>query len=174
MLFMGPLLAVTVGLGLFLTGSTADVAWTAGITLICALWWIFEPIPIPATSLLPLALLPLTGVLTPTQVGEAYGSPLILLLLGGFMLSTAMAIRFRNFSAISTLVLHCRSDIPQSGSGMLRARRMASRTTRLPISSSAASVTTASIAATSNATGLPMRCRASSLMRSAGETFTGR
>jgi sodium-dependent dicarboxylate transporter 2/3/5 len=91
MLFVGPLLAVTVGLGLFLTGSTADVAWTAGITLICALWWIFEPIPIPATSLLPLALLPLTGVLTPAQVGEAYGSPLILLLLGGFMLSTAMA-----------------------------------------------------------------------------------
>tara|TARA_A100001011_G_C14314881_1_gene847471 strand:+ start:118 stop:1299 length:1182 start_codon:yes stop_codon:yes gene_type:complete len=31
------------------------------------------------------------GVLTPKQVGEAYGSPLILLLLGGFILSTAMA-----------------------------------------------------------------------------------
>ncbi|MCZ6560774.1 MAG: SLC13 family permease, partial [Gammaproteobacteria bacterium] len=57
----------------------------------CALWWIFEPIPIPATSLIPLAVLPLVGVLTPTQVGEAYGSPLILLLLGGFMLSTALA-----------------------------------------------------------------------------------
>ena len=31
------------------------------------------------------------GVLTPKEVGEAYGSPLILLLLGGFILSTAMA-----------------------------------------------------------------------------------
>lgn len=91
MLFAGPLLAAALGVGLFYGGSTSDVAWTAGITLICALWWIFEPIPIPATSLLPLAVLPMVGVLTPTQVGEAYGSPVILLLLGGFMLSTALA-----------------------------------------------------------------------------------
>jgi len=55
------------------------------------LWWIFEPVPIPFTSLIPLALFPLLGVLTPAQVGQSFGSPLILLLLGGFMLSTAMA-----------------------------------------------------------------------------------
>jgi sodium-dependent dicarboxylate transporter 2/3/5 len=42
------------------------------------------------TSLLPLAILPLLGVLTPKEVGQAYGSPLILLLLGGFLLSKAM------------------------------------------------------------------------------------
>ncbi|MDZ4729422.1 MAG: SLC13 family permease [Xanthomonadales bacterium] len=66
-------------------------AITASITLVCAVWWIFEPIPIPFTSLIPLAFFPLFGVLTPAQVGEAYGSPLILLLMGGFMLSTAMA-----------------------------------------------------------------------------------
>ena len=42
------------------------------------------------TSLLPLGVLPLMGVLTPAQVGAAYGSPLILLLLGGFILSRAM------------------------------------------------------------------------------------
>ncbi len=46
--------------------------------------------PIPVTSLLPLALFPLVGVLSPAEVGEAYGSPLILLMLGGFILSTAM------------------------------------------------------------------------------------
>ncbi len=66
-------------------------AITAAVTLWCAVWWIFEPIPIPFTSLLPLALFPLLGILTPAQVGQAYGSPLILLLLGGFILSTAMA-----------------------------------------------------------------------------------
>ncbi len=64
--------------------------WTAGVTTLCALWWVTEPIPIPITSLLPLALLPLVGVLSPAEVGEAYGNPLILLLLGGFMLSTAL------------------------------------------------------------------------------------
>jgi sodium-dependent dicarboxylate transporter 2/3/5 len=72
-------------------GLDTKMAWTAAITTLCAVWWIFEAIPIPATSLLPLAGLPLFGILTPNQVGTAYGSPLILLMLGGFMLSTAMA-----------------------------------------------------------------------------------
>ena len=64
---------------------------TAAVTCWCAIWWLTEPVPIPVTSLLPIALLPLAGALTPTQVAESYGSPLILLLLGGFMLSGALA-----------------------------------------------------------------------------------
>jgi solute carrier family 13 (sodium-dependent dicarboxylate transporter), member 2/3/5 len=63
---------------------------TLGVTTLCVVWWVFEPIPIPATSLLPLALLPLMGVLTPRDIAGAYGHSLILLLLGGFMLSTAL------------------------------------------------------------------------------------
>ena len=62
------------------------------VAVICAFWWIFEPIPIPATSLIPIGLLPLFGVLTPKEIGP-YGSPMVLLLLGGFILSTAMAKR---------------------------------------------------------------------------------
>ncbi|MBT8143720.1 MAG: anion permease, partial [Gammaproteobacteria bacterium] len=89
-LFLGPLLAVAAGLYLASRGANSGVAWTAGITILCAIWWIFEPIPIPATSLIPLALLPLTGVLTSNEVGQSYGHPLILLLMGGFILSTAM------------------------------------------------------------------------------------
>lgn len=90
MLWIGPLVAVAIGLTLLSNGSTSAVAWTAGITSLCAVWWIFEPIPIPATSLIPLALFPLVGVLKPSQVGEAYGDKLIMLLLGGLMLSSAM------------------------------------------------------------------------------------
>jgi len=60
------------------------------VTIICVIWWVFEPIPIPATSFLPLGLLPLLGVLTPLQVAQSYGNPLILLLLGGFILATAL------------------------------------------------------------------------------------
>jgi len=86
----GPIVASVVGAGLFSSGSTPPVAWTAAITTWCALWWVFEPIPIPATSLIPLSLFPLVGVLKPSQVGEAYGDKLILLLLGGLMLSSAM------------------------------------------------------------------------------------
>ena len=63
---------------------TAVVAW------LCMAWWIFEPLPIPVTSLLPIAVFPISGVLTPEQVGASVGSPLIILLLGGFLLSRGM------------------------------------------------------------------------------------
>ncbi len=90
MLWLGPLLAGTLGISLASTGSPSAIAWTAGITTLCAVWWVFEPIPIPATSLIPLSLFPLVGVLSANQVGQAYGDKLILLLLGGLMLSSAM------------------------------------------------------------------------------------
>ncbi len=61
------------------------------ITSATAIFWVTEWLPIPVASLLPIALFPLFGIITPTEVGQAYGSPLIILLLGGFLLSTAMA-----------------------------------------------------------------------------------
>lgn len=89
-LFLGPAVAAITFLTLAGIGWETPACWTAAITALCAIWWIFEPIPIPATSLIPIAALPVLGVLTPAQVGESYGSPLVLLLLGGFILSTAM------------------------------------------------------------------------------------
>lgn len=87
----GPVLAAAV-LGLTLNaGLSVGAASAAAVTAWCALWWLTEAVPIPVTSLLPLAIFPLTGALTPTEVAESYGSPLILLLLGGFMLSGALA-----------------------------------------------------------------------------------
>ena len=86
----GPLLALSLAAYLRGLGLSEEIAITALVTVWCVVWWVFEPVPIPVTSLLPLALLPLLGVLTPAQVGQAYGSPLILLLLGGFILSRAM------------------------------------------------------------------------------------
>ncbi|MFK7828210.1 MAG: DASS family sodium-coupled anion symporter [Congregibacter sp.] len=89
-LYVGPFIAVGGALLASAFGQPDAIAVVIGVALICIVWWIFEPIPIPVTSLLPLAILPLAGVLTPAQVGQAYGSPLILLLLGGFLLSQAM------------------------------------------------------------------------------------
>ncbi len=90
-LLLGPLLAACTFLSLYSAGWDSVACWTAAISMICATWWIFEPIPIPATSLIPIAALPIVGVLTPAEVGQAYGSPLVILLMGGFILSTAMA-----------------------------------------------------------------------------------
>ena len=70
--------------------SATAAAITLAITVWVVIWWMFEPIPIPATSLIPLALLPLFGVLTAKELGAAYGHPLVLLLMGGFLLATAL------------------------------------------------------------------------------------
>ncbi len=89
-IWLGPLLAALAAAGFIVAGYDRDMAIVGFVAVLCVVWWVFEPVPIPVTSLLPLALLPLLGVLTPAQVGQAYGSPLILLLLGGFLLSKAM------------------------------------------------------------------------------------
>jgi sodium-dependent dicarboxylate transporter 2/3/5 len=87
---VGPLLGLLVGVLLRRAGYQPPLCWTAGVTTWVALWWVLEPIPIPATSLIPFALFPLGGVLTHSQVAKAYGHTLILLLLAGFVLSCAM------------------------------------------------------------------------------------
>jgi sodium-dependent dicarboxylate transporter 2/3/5 len=91
LILIGPIASLALFFVLIGSDWSQAAAITASVTALCALWWVFEPVPIPFTSLLPLAIFPLFGVLTPAQVGQSFGSPLILLLMGGFMLSTAMA-----------------------------------------------------------------------------------
>ncbi|MEM1110894.1 MAG: SLC13 family permease [Pseudomonadota bacterium] len=88
--WLGPLVAGAMALLMLRAGHSPDIAIVSFVAVLCVVWWVFEPVPIPVTSVLPLALLPLLGVLTPLEVAQAYGSPLILLLLGGFILSKAM------------------------------------------------------------------------------------
>jgi solute carrier family 13 (sodium-dependent dicarboxylate transporter), member 2/3/5 len=90
LIVVGLLLAMAVKYMGVATGLPVAAAWTAAVTTLCAFWWVTEPIPIPATSLIPFAAFPLLGVLTDKQVAGAYGHNMILLLLGGFVLSTAM------------------------------------------------------------------------------------
>ena len=66
------------------------IAWTAAITLFTAILWVTEAIPIPAASLIPFALFPFAGVLSHKEVASALGSHVILLLMGGFMLSKSL------------------------------------------------------------------------------------
>jgi sodium-dependent dicarboxylate transporter 2/3/5 len=86
----GPLLAAGAWALAWSSGLAPEACWTAAVTALCAVWWILEPIPIPATALVPFAVLPLAGVLPHDQVATAYGHTLILLFLGGFLLSAAM------------------------------------------------------------------------------------
>lgn len=89
-LWLAPLIAVAVTLLMMNAGWAREGALVGGLTVLCALWWIFEPIPIPATAMIPLGVFPLLGILDGKQVAQAYGDPLIILLMGGAMLSKAM------------------------------------------------------------------------------------
>ncbi len=82
--------AIVAGLAAWLGDLPRDACWTAAITTLCAVYWVTEAIPIPATSLIPFFALPFAGVVAHKQVAKSYGHHLILLLLGGFMLSKAV------------------------------------------------------------------------------------
>ncbi|QXD17307.1 DASS family sodium-coupled anion symporter [Rhodocaloribacter litoris] len=63
---------------------------TAAVGLLMAVWWITEALPIPATALLPIVLLPYLGI---TGIGDAtapYANPVIFLFMGGFILAIGM------------------------------------------------------------------------------------
>lgn len=59
-------------------------------TVWIAIWWMTEAVPIPAASLLPIVLLPITGALDNSAVTSSYGNDIIYLFLGGFFIATAM------------------------------------------------------------------------------------
>jgi len=86
-LFLGPLLALIMAASGAPEG-LSFTAWATGALMVwMAIWWATEPIPIPATSLLPLIILPLIGAATPRAVGASYGHHIVLLLLGGFIVA---------------------------------------------------------------------------------------
>ncbi|VAV91609.1 Sodium-dependent anion transporter family [hydrothermal vent metagenome] len=68
------------------------MAWhTSGIAMLLAAWWATEVLPIPITSLLPLLLFPALEVMTMAESAAPYARPTIFLLLGGFIIATALA-----------------------------------------------------------------------------------
>jgi len=87
---LAPLLAFAFYFLLLWLGLAEKPATAAAITLLTVIWWVSEAIPIPATSLVPFALLPIFGVVDHKTVASSLGSHVILLLMGAFMLSKAI------------------------------------------------------------------------------------
>lgn len=55
-----------------------------------AVWWVTEPVPLAATSLLPAAVLPALGVVTAREAVAPYANELVFLFLAGFMIAAAL------------------------------------------------------------------------------------
>lgn len=72
-------------------GSLPLPAWrTAGLAAWMALWWLSAVIPLEATALLPIVILPSMGLGTLAAVTGAYADPVIFLFLGGFLIAAAL------------------------------------------------------------------------------------
>lgn len=89
-LFFGPLAFLLVLLMPTPEGMSVEAQRVAAVTLLMASWWVSEAIPIPATSLLPIVLFPLLGVMSTGEATEPYANHLIFLYMGGFIIALAM------------------------------------------------------------------------------------
>lgn len=89
-LVLGPLLLLLT-LVLPAPDGMSDSAWAAaGLMLLMATWWSTEAIPIPATALLPILLVPALELGSVKEATAPYANPIIFLFLGGFTLGLAM------------------------------------------------------------------------------------
>ncbi len=89
-LIAGPLLMVIMLLVPAPEGMSPSAQQMAAVALLMATWWICEAIPIPATSLLPIPLFPLLGIMSTPAATAPYASHLIFLFMGGFIIALAM------------------------------------------------------------------------------------
>jgi solute carrier family 13 (sodium-dependent dicarboxylate transporter), member 2/3/5 len=110
---LGPFLALLILLGP--QPETVPVAaWrTAAVAVLMATWWSTEAIPVPATSLLPVVLFPLLEVSTVAAATRPFASPVIFLLLGGFMLALTLE-RWQLHRRLALMILVRTGDRPDA------------------------------------------------------------
>jgi len=91
---IGLILGVVLSLGLFIFGPPDSVtreAWVAAaLVVLMAAWWVTEAIPIAVTSLLPMVILPICGVTSMKEASAPFASPIVMLLMGGFIIAKSV------------------------------------------------------------------------------------
>ena len=72
------------------TGMSPEARRMAAVAVLMGTWWITEAIAIALTSLLPLVLLPLLGIMPSAEVAPRYTDHVIFLFFGGFVVALAI------------------------------------------------------------------------------------
>ena len=88
-LIVGPAAYVVLAI-LAPTSLEAPARHVLGLAIWMAIWWVSEPVPLAATSLLPAGVLPALGVVTAREAVAPYANELVFLYLGGFFLAAAL------------------------------------------------------------------------------------
>ena len=88
-LVLGPLIfLVFLALPFELVSKKGDLVIAVALWML--FWWITEAVSISVTALLPLLLFPLLKILPIAEVGANYGSPIVFLFFGGFVMALAL------------------------------------------------------------------------------------
>ncbi|MBU2946975.1 SLC13 family permease [Zobellia uliginosa] len=88
-LFIGPILFFIIRFLPFdLVSEKGDAVIAVAVWMV--IWWITEAVSISVTALLPLLLFPFLKIMDIGDVGANYGSPIIFLFFGGFVLALAL------------------------------------------------------------------------------------
>jgi len=88
-LFLGPIFfLVFSNLPTVLVSEMGDIVIATALWMV--IWWITEAVSISVTALLPLLLFPLFDIMPIADVGANYGSPIVFLFFGGFVMALAL------------------------------------------------------------------------------------
>lgn len=86
------------GLGLFAAmllmptpeGMEPTAQRVAALTLLMAVWWMTQALPLTVTALLPFLIVPFAGVMSAREIANEYYDPILFLILGGAFLALAI------------------------------------------------------------------------------------
>ena len=88
-LIIGPILFLgVINFPSVIISEIADKVISVALWMI--VWWITEAVSISVTALIPLILFPLVGILDLKTVSHSYGSPIVFLFFGGFVMALAL------------------------------------------------------------------------------------
>ncbi len=88
--WLGPIVGLAIALAPAPEGMGPEAQRVAALALWMAIWWATEAVPIAATSLLPLAYLPIAADVSGRAAAAPYADPIVLLLMGGSMLAVGI------------------------------------------------------------------------------------
>jgi solute carrier family 13 (sodium-dependent dicarboxylate transporter), member 2/3/5 len=89
-LYAGIIFAIIILVFTDLDPQQPQLTRTLAVAVLMAVWWITEAVPLPITSLLPVVLFPLLGIMNGITVSSAYFNHVIFLFIGGFIIALAM------------------------------------------------------------------------------------